>query len=102
MQRPACSSDDDKSVQKAWFVCACPADSLRIECSVTHSRVIRPFIPRLLQKLIGCLSTRLKQLLINMMNGTKALILLGHLVPAVWITRSLAGTMAAVFASPPG
>ncbi len=61
-----------------------------------------PVHPQAFTEAYGGLSTRLTQLLINLMNGTKALILLGHLVPVVWITRSLAGTMAAVFASPPG
>lgn len=67
-----------------------------MEYRFTHSPVIRMFIPRVLQKLIGCLSTSFYWRLISLMNETKALILLGHLAQVVWITRSGAVTMATV------
>ena len=59
-------------------------------------------IHMVLQRLIGCLSTRFRGLLISLVNVTKALILLGHLAHVVWITQPWVGTMAAVFAPPPG
>ena len=77
--------------------CARPVCKLRMNRRFTHSRVLRVSVHRLLQKLAGRLSTRLPGSLISLMNGTKALILLGHLPSVVWITRSQAATMAAVF-----
>uniref|UniRef100_A0A653B4Q9 Uncharacterized protein n=1 Tax=Ectopseudomonas oleovorans TaxID=301 RepID=A0A653B4Q9_ECTOL len=72
--------------------------SLRTECGFTHRSFIPALIPRLLQNVQGRLSTRFGAPKISLMNVTKALILLGHLHLAMWITRSWLATMAAVFA----
>src|SRR5690606_8384693 len=91
---------DDKAVQKRCCNGVQPAGNLRMKWRFTHRGVMRPLVPRVLHRLIGCLSTRFRSWLISLMNETKALILLGHPVSAVWITPALAGTMTAVFASP--